>query len=81
MVNKPQKREPSPDLQRRQDTLESDMATMKWVVGFGFGLLLIVISTLSGLIGIALWWTNSISTQLFELLVQLYANGILSPNP
>ena len=66
MANKP-KRDSSPDLERRQDSLENDMTTMKWIMGFGFGLVLIVNSVFVSLVILALWWNNTLRGEVHNL--------------
>ena len=71
MANKPKPDKPNPhedwesayaDLARDHRSLADVVATLRWVVGFGFGILLISIGIVGTFASLAAWW--SFQTQI-----------------
>ena len=58
------------DLAREQRSQASDIVTMKWVMGFGFGLVLITNGVVVALTVLALSWNNDLRAELNALKVE-----------
>ena len=52
------------DLDRRQQSLTNDITTMKWVMGFGFGLVLITNGVIVALVVLSLSWIDNLRDDL-----------------
>ena len=95
MVDKPSKRNPPDqkpesleelanshaDLQRRHQSLVNDMTTMKWVMGFGFALVLIAFGIVSQFTTGNTRENNALRAELNALKVEFAVYKATNPPP